>query len=86
MWVDGGDMECFEVLEIRSRPVESEGGGGTFVRVKRHSGQEGWTRVEYLHDEMSKHLLERSLVSSLCRKEEAIRNASPQKKAKNPRK
>jgi hypothetical protein len=86
LWVDGGDMECFEVLEIRSRPVESEGGGGTFVRVKRHSGQEGWTRVEYLHDEMSKHLLERSLVSSLCRKEEAIRNASPQKKAKNPRK
>ena len=85
LWVDGGDVECFEVLEIRSRPEESEGCGGTFVRVKRQSGQEGWTRVEYLHDEMSEHELELSQASSLCRDQEAIRKVSPQKKAKNPR-
>jgi len=50
VWVQGSSVECGQVVEVTSSPVESEGGEDqVFVRVRYGSGLEGWTNALNLH-------------------------------------
>jgi len=45
LWVEGGETDSQEALDLLSSPQPSENGEGNFVLVRRASGVEGWIKV-----------------------------------------